>query len=91
VKIPLNNALRRMGYDTKTEICGHDFRTMACGALVKSGMCSRDALERQMSHQERNNVRAALLFTKQNIWMKEGSWCNGERIIWESVQNSVSR
>lgn len=29
----VNNALRAMGYNTKTEVCGHGFRTMARGAL----------------------------------------------------------
>lgn len=55
----VNNALRRMGYDTKTEVCGHGFRSMACSALIESGLWSQDAVERQMSHKERNNVRAA--------------------------------
>ena len=55
----VNNALRRMGYDTKTEVCGHGFRAMACSALIESGLWSQDAIERQMSHKERNNVRAA--------------------------------
>lgn len=31
-----NRALRLMGYDTKTDICGHGFRAMACSALVES-------------------------------------------------------
>ncbi|WP_245559209.1 tyrosine-type recombinase/integrase [Chitiniphilus shinanonensis] len=53
--------LRRMGYDTKTEICGHGFRTMASSALNESGHWSKDAIERQMSHQERNGVRAAYI------------------------------
>lgn len=55
----INMALRRMGYDTKTELCGHGFRAMACSALLESGLWSVDAIERQMSHKERNNVRAA--------------------------------
>ncbi|WP_145547499.1 tyrosine-type recombinase/integrase [Yersinia intermedia] len=55
----VNKALRLMGYDTKDEICGHGFRAMACSALMESGLWSRDAVERQMSHQERNSVRAA--------------------------------
>ena len=55
----VNKALRAMGYDTKIEVCGHGFRTMACSALVESGFWSRDAVERQMSHQERSGVRAA--------------------------------
>ena len=29
---------------------------MACSALIESGLSSQDAVERQMSHQERNNV-----------------------------------
>lgn len=55
----VNKALRSMGYDTKTEVCGHGFRSMACSALIESGLWSKDAVERQMSYQERNNVRAA--------------------------------
>jgi integrase len=39
-----------MGYDTKVEVCGHGFRTMACSSLIESGLWSRDAVERQMSH-----------------------------------------
>lgn len=57
----VNKALRLMGYDTKKEICSHGFRTMACSALLESGLWSQDAVERQMSHQERNSVRAAYI------------------------------
>lgn len=57
----VNKALRSMGYDTKTELCGHGFRTMACSALIESGLWSEDAIERQMSHKERNHVRAAYI------------------------------
>ncbi len=46
----INKALRVMGYDTKVDICGHGFRTMACSALIESGRWSKDAVERQMSH-----------------------------------------
>jgi len=63
----INAALRRMGYDTKTEVCGHGFRAMACSALVESGLWSRDAVERQMSHQERNNVRAAYTHKAEHL------------------------
>ena len=49
----VNSALRVMGYDTKVEVCGHGFRTMACSSLVESGLWSRDAVERQMSHIEK--------------------------------------
>ncbi|WP_423731810.1 integrase family protein [Hafnia paralvei] len=46
-------------YDTKVEVCGHSFRTMACSSLIELGLWSKDKVERQMSHQERNSVRAA--------------------------------
>ncbi|EDT6764406.1 DUF4102 domain-containing protein [Salmonella enterica subsp. enterica] len=57
----VNKALRAMGYDTKKEICGHGFRAMACSALSESGLWSKEAIEKQMSHQERNSVRAAYI------------------------------
>lgn len=63
----INNALRKMGYDTKTEVCGHGFRSMACSALIESGLWSKDAVERQMSHQERNNVRAAYIHLAEHL------------------------
>lgn len=53
----INTALRIMGYDTKNEVCRHGFRAMACSALVESGLWSKDAIERQMSHQVHNDVR----------------------------------
>lgn len=57
----VNKALRVMGYDTKKDVCGHGFRAMACSALSESGLWSKDAIEKQMSHQERNSVRAAYI------------------------------
>ena len=63
----VNKALRVMGYDTKIEICGHGFRTMACSSLIESGLWSRDAVERQMSHMERNSVRAAYIHKAEHL------------------------
>ncbi|WP_407438515.1 tyrosine-type recombinase/integrase [Lelliottia sp.] len=63
----VNKALRVMGYDTKVEVCGHGFRTMACSSLIESGMWSKDAVERQMSHQERNSVRAAYIHKAEHL------------------------
>ena len=63
----VNKALRGMGYDTKTEVCGHGFRGMACSALIESGRWTKDAVERQMSHQERNNVRAAYIHKAEHM------------------------
>ncbi|EED8424907.1 tyrosine-type recombinase/integrase [Salmonella enterica subsp. enterica serovar Losangeles] len=63
----INKALRVIGYDTKTEVCGHGFRTMACSALNESALWSKDAIERQMSHKERNGVRAAYVHKAEHL------------------------
>lgn len=63
----VNKALRVMGYDLKTRVCGHGFRTMACSSLIESGLWSRDAVERHMSHQERNSVRAAYIHKAEHL------------------------
>ncbi|EFJ9140786.1 tyrosine-type recombinase/integrase [Escherichia coli] len=63
----VNKALQNMGYDTKADICCHGFRTMACSSLIESGLWSRDAVERQMSHQERNGVRAAYIHKAEHL------------------------
>jgi integrase len=53
----INGALRRLGY-TKEEITSHGFRSMASTILNEQGW-NRDAIERQLAHAERNNIRAA--------------------------------
>lgn len=53
-----NDALRRMGY-AKEEISFHGFRALARSALGEMSIFSRDALEKQMSHQERNETVGA--------------------------------
>ncbi|MFP1758265.1 tyrosine-type recombinase/integrase [Lonsdalea quercina] len=63
----INKALRVIGYDTKTEVCGHGFRTMACSALNESGCWSKDAIERQMSHKERNGMRATYVHKAEHL------------------------
>lgn len=63
----VNSALLAMGYDTKTEVCGHGFRTMACGALGDSGLWSDNAIERLLSYSERNNVRAEYIHTSEPL------------------------
>lgn len=65
----INNTLRRLGYDTDNEICGHGFRGMACSALVQSTLFQKEAVEKQMSHQERDQVRLA--YTHQAEYMEE--------------------
>lgn len=63
----VNKALRLMEYNTKEDVCGHGFRAMASSALVESGLWSLDAVERQMSHQERNSVRAAYIHKAEHL------------------------
>ncbi len=65
----INKTLRRMGYDTKTDVCGHGFRGMACSALVQSTLFQKEAVEKQMSHQERDQVRLA--YTHQAEYLDE--------------------
>lgn len=62
----INKALRKMGYDTRQDIFGHSFRTLACSTLIESGLWSEDAVELQMSHKESSSVRAAYTY-KANI------------------------
>lgn len=50
-------ALYRMGY--KGRMTAHGFRALASTVLNESGKFSRDAIERQLAHQETDEVRAA--------------------------------
>jgi len=53
----VNGALRRLGYSSQ-ELSGHGFRSMASTLLNEQGW-NRDAIERQLAHAERNDIRAA--------------------------------
>lgn len=46
----VNAALRRMGYDTKTEMTGHGFRAMARTILHEELNVDRDVIEHQLAH-----------------------------------------
>jgi integrase len=54
----LNAALRRLGYD-KTELTVHGLRSTASSLLNESGKWNADAIERQLAHQEQDEVRGA--------------------------------
>jgi integrase len=58
----INAALRRLGF-AKDQMTGHGFRSMASTLLNEQGW-NRDAIERQLAHAERNNVRAAYNFAE---------------------------
>ena len=49
--------LYRLGY--KGKMTGHGFRAVASTALNESGLFSPDAIERQLAHGEKNEVRGA--------------------------------
>lgn len=53
----VNAALRRLNYSSD-QMTGHGFRSMASTLLNEQGW-NRDAIERQLAHAERDNVRAA--------------------------------
>lgn len=53
----INAALRRLGY-SGDQMTGHGFRSMASTLLNEQGW-NRDAIERQLAHGERDEVRAA--------------------------------
>lgn len=54
----LNAALRRLGYD-KTELTVHGLRSTASSLLNESGKWNPDAIERQLAHQDQDEVRGA--------------------------------
>ena len=58
----VNAALRRLGY-SKDQMTGHGFRSMASTHLNEQGW-NRDAIERQLAHAERDDVRAAYNFAE---------------------------
>lgn len=54
----LNAALRRMGYDTQTQITAHGFRAMARTCLAELGW-DPNAIERQLAHKASGPLGAA--------------------------------
>ena len=54
----LNAALRRLGY-AQDEATAHGFRATASTLLNELGMWNPDAIERQLAHVERDDVRRA--------------------------------
>jgi len=64
----LNAALRRLGY-SKTEMTAHGFRSTASTLLNESGKWHADAIERQLAHQEANEVRGAYIHAAE-FWQE---------------------
>jgi integrase len=60
----VNAALRRMGYDTKTEMTGHGFRAMARTILHEELEFDRDVIEHQLAHRVPDALGTAYNRTK---------------------------
>jgi len=60
----VNAALRRMGYDTKTEITGHGFRAMARTMLSERLDERTEVIEHQLSHKVPDALGTAYNRTK---------------------------
>lgn len=60
----VNAALRRMGYDTKTEITGHGFRAMARTILAEELHQKPEVIEHQLAHKVPDVLGAAYNRTK---------------------------
>ena len=56
----LNAALRRLGYGPE-QMTTHGFRAMASTRLNEIGRWNPDAIERQLAHQETDDVRRAYI------------------------------
>jgi integrase len=60
-----NAALRRLGYG-KDEVTAHGFRATASSMLNESRLWSEDAIERQLAHLDKNEVRRA--YARADYW-----------------------
>ena len=60
----INAALRRMGYDTKTEITGHGFRAMARTVLAEVQEFDPQIIEHQLAHKVPDSLGTAYNRTK---------------------------
>jgi integrase len=60
----VNAALRRMGYDTRTEITGHGFRAMARTILHEVLSIAPEVIEHQLAHKVPDALGAAYNRTK---------------------------
>jgi len=60
----VNAALRRMGYNTKTEITGHGFRAMARTILHQELGIAPEVIEHQLAHRVPDSLGTAYNRTK---------------------------
>ncbi len=74
----INAALRRMGYNTQTDITGHGFRAMARTILAEELHVKPEVIEHQLAHRVPDNLGTAYNRTKflkeRRVMMQE--WAN---------------
>jgi integrase len=80
----INAALRRLGY-ASDEMTGHGFRSLASTILNEQGY-NRDAIERQLAHSERNDVRAAYNYAeflpeRRKMMQEFSAWLDGKTLL----------
>lgn len=68
----MNTALRRMGF-AKDEATAHGFRSSASSLLNESGMWSPDAIEAELGHADRDEVRGA--YHRATYWDERERMC----------------
>ncbi len=74
----VNAALRRLGYDTKTEITGHGFRAMARTILHEELHIKPEVIEHQLAHRVPDTLGAAYnrtRFIKERVSMMQ-TWAD---------------
>lgn len=84
----INAALRRMGYDTKTEITGHGFRAMARTILAEELHQKPEVIEHQLAHRVPDALGEAYnrtKFIKERVSMMQ-KWSD----YLESLKNQIS-
>jgi integrase len=85
----INKALRAMGYDTKTEVTTHGFRTTASSTMNEATLWNPDAIEKQLAHVEENKTRKA--YTHKASYLRQ----RVEMMAWwgdflEGVENGTT-
>jgi integrase len=100
---PMSNStilrvIERIGY--KSRMTGHGFRTVASSVFNESGLFDFDAIERQLSHQDRDGVRAAYNRAKymderrrmMQWWAdKIDTWENPAQIVYSDCRKNTTK
>lgn len=74
----LNTALRRLGF-SKDEATSHGFRSSASSLLNESGLWNSDAIERELSHADPDEVRG--IYNRSAYWderVRMAGWWAGQ-------------